>query len=66
MANRAAAAHYAAAFLTCPATLALDAQQVLKRNEATEEAARKAGYDPERSRSWITIREGEEPPTFDD
>lgn len=64
--NQAAANLYAPAFLTCPATLAVDAAQTEHRKGHADEQARKAGLEPERARSWITIREGEQPPTFDD
>ena len=60
----AASTNYGAAFLTCPATIALDQAQA--NVEKADEPQRRQGLHPERARNWLTWRSDEGQPTFDD
>lgn len=55
--------NYGSAFLTCPATVALDHAQVAQ--DDADKDARKKGLDPERARHWMTTRFDEPLPRFD-
>lgn len=60
--NSAAAARYQAAYLTCPATLALDRAQ--QRVHEADKPALDRGFQPDRARSWFSVRDDEQMPSF--
>ena len=62
--NEAASANYGVAYLTCPATLALDRAQAAM--EQADAAARAQHLHPDRARTWMTWRTDEGPPVFPD
>ena len=62
--DEAASRAYGVAYLTCPATLAIDRAQA--QQDKADEPKRRAGLSPDRARTWMSFRADEGLPDFDD